>query len=142
MRLSQLTTLKFTFLISVPPGGLSIEVYTQTRNKSYRENIHSYDVTSDLARPFRFVHHRQGGGGRSRASESTGNSFVLKILTSKLFALKILQTIFANPAPSKAFRGMGGGGVASFIIENSKKDALPELFWAEIHRPEAPKPAC
>jgi hypothetical protein len=86
-------------------------VYTQTRNKSRRENIHSHNVTSDLARAFRFVHHRQGGGGRSRACNSMRNSFVLKILTSKLFGLKILQTLFANPAPSKAFKGYGGGGI-------------------------------
>jgi hypothetical protein len=38
-------------------------------------------------------------------------SFKLKILTSNPYALKILQTIFAAPAPVKAFRGMGGGGV-------------------------------
>jgi hypothetical protein len=35
---------------------------------------------------------------------------VLKILTSKPFAIKILQTLFANPAPRKPFRGRGGGG--------------------------------
>jgi len=35
---------------------------------------------------------------------------VFKILTSKFFDIKILQTLFANPAPSKAFRGRGEGG--------------------------------
>ena len=37
--------------------------------------------------------------------------FVIKILTSNPWRLKILQTIFANPAPSKTFRGGGGGGI-------------------------------
>ena len=45
-------------------------------------------------------------------STSTRKSFLLKILTSKLFAIKILQTLFANPAPSKAFKGYGGGGIS------------------------------
>jgi hypothetical protein len=36
---------------------------------------------------------------------------VLKILTSKLFAIKILQTLFANPAPRNPFRGYVGRGV-------------------------------
>jgi len=39
------------------------------------------------------------------------NSFALKILTSKLFDIRILQAAFADPAPRTAFRGMGGGGV-------------------------------
>jgi hypothetical protein len=46
-----------------------------------------------------------------RESNSTRNSFALKILTLKSSAIKILQTLFANPAPSKLFRGMGGGGI-------------------------------
>ena len=37
-------------------------------------------------------------------------SFKVKILTSNPYALKILQTIFANPAPVKAFSGGGGRG--------------------------------
>lgn len=38
------------------------------------------------------------------------NAFVFKILTSKIFDIKILQTLFADPAPVKAFRGWGEGG--------------------------------
>ncbi len=38
------------------------------------------------------------------------NSFVPKILTSNPYAFKILQTIFAEPAPVKAFEGVGGRG--------------------------------
>ena len=40
-------------------------------------------------------------------------SFKVKILTSNSYALKILQTIFAAPAPVKVFRGMGGRGYPS-----------------------------
>jgi hypothetical protein len=39
------------------------------------------------------------------------NSFVVNIMTSKPLALNILQTTFANPAPVKGFRGVGGRGV-------------------------------
>ncbi|MFZ0761908.1 MAG: hypothetical protein WAM69_18330, partial [Candidatus Sulfotelmatobacter sp.] len=38
-------------------------------------------------------------------------SFVVKILTSKLFDIKILRTLFADPAPVKAFRGWQEGGI-------------------------------
>jgi len=38
------------------------------------------------------------------------NSFALKILTCKLFDIKILQTIFAKPAPIKPFRRGWGRG--------------------------------
>ena len=41
-------------------------------------------------------------------------SFKVKILTSNPYALKILQTIFAAPAPVKAFRGWGEGGPPQF----------------------------
>jgi hypothetical protein len=34
----------------------------------------------------------------------------VKILTSKLFDIKILPTLFADPAPVKAFRKVGGEG--------------------------------
>jgi hypothetical protein len=40
------------------------------------------------------------------------NFFVIKILTSKSWRLKILQRIFAEPAPVKAFRGVGEGGTS------------------------------
>jgi hypothetical protein len=43
----------------------------------------------------------------------TRKSFKVKILTSNSYALKILQTILAAPAPVKAFRGMGEGGYPS-----------------------------
>jgi hypothetical protein len=68
-------------------------------------------VTSNLDPGIQRADHRQGGGGICRIREQGPNSFVLKILTSKSQWLKILQSIFANTSPVKAFRGMGGGGV-------------------------------
>jgi hypothetical protein len=52
----------------------------------------------------------QGGGGASRNGGRIANSFVVSILTCKPLALKILQSIFAEPAPVKTFEGWGGGG--------------------------------
>ena len=72
--------------------------------------IHNPNVTSDLDAKNQRADHRQGGGGASRRRVRGSNSFVLKILTSKSLGLKILQTIFAKPAPVAAFRGVGGGG--------------------------------
>ncbi len=42
--------------------------------------------------------------------ENAPNSFAVKILTSKLFAIKLLQTLFAKPAPRRILQvGRGGG---------------------------------
>jgi hypothetical protein len=62
---------------------------------------------------------------RSETSEWGFKCFITKILTSELFAVKILQTLFANPAPVKALRG--GRGVPS----TSK--GFPE--WDKSHNP-------
>jgi hypothetical protein len=53
---------------------------------------------------------RQGGGGVASSRERRTKSFVVKILTSNSSALKILQAIFADSAPVKAFRGKRGRG--------------------------------
>jgi hypothetical protein len=52
----------------------------------------------------------QGGGGTHPRHENVSKSFVFRILTAKSYALKILQTIFAPPAPVKDSRGVGEGG--------------------------------
>ena len=41
-------------------------------------------------------------------------SFVVKILTSKSYGLKILQTIFVKPAPVKGFEACREGGYPQF----------------------------
>ena len=62
------------------------------------------------------------------------NAFVFKILTSKIFDIKILQTLFAKPAPSKTFREYGGGGVPRFRIQFPNPQQPPvDLFREEIH---------
>ena len=67
-------------------------------------------VTSDLASREKEADHGQGGGGTERAPNKRRNFFFFKILTSNPYALNILQTLFAKPAPVKAFGGTRGGG--------------------------------
>jgi hypothetical protein len=67
-------------------------------------------VTSNLALHKKKADHGQGVSGISIIGEKANKSFVIKILTSKPLRLKILQSIFVDPAPVKAFRGWGGGG--------------------------------
>jgi hypothetical protein len=80
-------------------------------------------VTSDLDPKLKKADHRQGGGGIRRRRLAWANSFALKILTSNSLGLKILQTLFAEPAPVKAFERLGGGGYPS-TEENSQNGTL------------------
>ena len=72
--------------------------------------FHKRGVTSALAPKIERADHGQGGGGGGEDSEKHRKSIVLKILTSNPLGLKILQTVFAEPAPVKAFRRCGEGG--------------------------------
>jgi len=56
------------------------------------------------------VDYGQGGGGIDKYRDIGLKFFVVKILTSNFFDIKILQTLFADPAPVKAFGGWGEGG--------------------------------
>jgi hypothetical protein len=76
----------------------------------YHKNQQPCHVTSDLAAHAKQADDGQGGGGIDQYRDTGHNSRVFKILTSKLFDIKILQTLLAAPAPVKAFRGVGGGG--------------------------------
>jgi hypothetical protein len=75
----------------------------------HRRNVSR--VTSDLALNFRKADHGQGISGARNYHRTHRKFFVIKVLTSNSLALKILQTLFAEPAPVKAFRGGGGEGV-------------------------------
>lgn len=66
-------------------------------------------MTSNLDLEIQRADGCQGKGGIRETREQRANSFAVKILTSKPLGLKILQSIFAEPAPVKAFRGVGGG---------------------------------
>ena len=68
-------------------------------------------VTSNLDSKIQRADYCQGGGGTRSHHEKGHKFFVIKILTSKYYWFKILQSIFANRAPVKAFRGGGEGGV-------------------------------
>jgi hypothetical protein len=78
--------------------------------------IHSPDVTSDLVPLIKIARSWPRRTGYGEPYRLTPNSFVLKILTSKLFGIKILQTIYAGPAPSKTLRRYGGGGYPGFRL--------------------------
>ena len=68
------------------------------------------DVTSNLAPRRERADHRQGGSSKGTSAKKSPKSFVVKILTSKPLGLKILQTLFANPAPVAAFQRRWGRG--------------------------------
>jgi hypothetical protein len=68
-------------------------------------------VTSNLDPQLQRADDGQGGGSIRRNREADPNFFVIKILTSNPLGPKILQGIFAEPAPVKAFKRVGGGGV-------------------------------
>lgn len=50
------------------------------------------------------------GTGYAQRDRLTLNSFIPKILTPKLFDIKILQTLFCRTRAQQDFRGCGGGG--------------------------------
>ncbi len=70
------------------------------------------NVTSDLAPSSEKVDHCQGGGGARDSRKKSTKSFVVKIVTSKPLGLKILQRLFANPAPVVPFPGVREGGTS------------------------------
>jgi len=76
----------------------------------HRIFFHNPTVTSALDLNFQRADHRQGGSGINRNLGEASNSCLFKILTSNPYVLKILQSIFAEPAPVKAFRRGGGRG--------------------------------
>ena len=67
-------------------------------------------VTSNLAPHLKSAHHDRGEGSIGKSHNNDPKPFVVKILTSKPSAIKILHTLFANPAPSKLLQGQGEGG--------------------------------
>jgi len=82
-----------------------------------------HHVTSNLDPETQRADHRQGGGGIQPTLQKARKFFQLKILTSNPYGLKILQTVFADPAPVKAFQGVGGGGVPPLSPIFPKREA-------------------
>ena len=72
--------------------------------------FHRTVVTSNLDPQIRKADHGQGGSGMRKNRETGPNFFVVTILTSNFLGLKILQGLFAELAPGKAFKGDGGRG--------------------------------
>ena len=104
-------------------------------------------VTSDLDPPHESADHGQGGGGIRAGPRKRPNSFVFKILTSNSFALKILPTLFAKPAPVKPFNGVGGRGGALATPKFPKRTWIKNLLRSRSSQfifaryPEAVSPA-
>jgi hypothetical protein len=73
-------------------------------------DIHSPYVTSDLASGGQKADDFQGAIGTADKRQKAPKLFEIKILTTKPYGHKILQSKFAKPAPVKAFRRGGGGG--------------------------------
>jgi hypothetical protein len=89
----------------------------------------------------------QGASGLLSRSPATSKFFVIKILTPKPLGLKILQSIFANSAPSKAFSGEGGGGTprpAHFSQIETTKTASSRtnhsLYFEDLSTATRPQP--
>jgi hypothetical protein len=85
-------------------------------------------VTFNLAPTIELSDDRRSGRS-DQSSTARPNSFGIKILTPKPKGLKILRTMFADPAPSKTFRGGGGGGYRNQAVNFPKtKFAQLNLF--------------
>ena len=73
--------------------------------------------------------------------QEAGKFFVIKILTSNPLGLKILQSIFVEPAPVKAFREGGGRGYPSHSTFSRNETAAepsiellrPTIFLIHFH---------
>jgi hypothetical protein len=70
-------------------------------------------VTSDLDAENKQAEYFQGASGRSTARDGTCKAFVLKILTFKPLALKILRITFCESRASRGFPQAGGRGVST-----------------------------
>ena len=90
--------------------------------------------------------HEQGGSSTGNNRGDGVKSFAVKILTSiltsKLFVIKILRDIFADTAPVKASRRIGGGGYnpeSEFSPTETRsqavlKTARQSIFAVDFHR--------
>ena len=86
--------------------------------------------------------HCQGESGKRKNAAFALKSFVLKILTSNPLGLKILRTLFAEPAPGAALRGWGRGeGIQPSEVfpklnspKHSPKHQLQKFFRADFDK--------
>jgi len=52
-------------------------------------------------------------------------------LTSKFFDIWILQTLFAEPAPSRAFKGVGEGGTPEFLPSFPNRKMADQIYFVK-----------
>jgi hypothetical protein len=88
--------------------------------------IHNPTVTSDLAFHSKSRHYGQGGGGRLKPRGIARNSFVVKILVSKSFALKILTHLFCETRAGQGFQRYRGEGDTPRVNTSKSRFGLPE----------------
>jgi hypothetical protein len=93
-------------------------------------------VTSNLAPHLKSAHHDRGEGSIGKSHNNDPKPFVVKILTSKPSAIKILHTLFANPAPSKLLQGQGGGGGTSKVDPFSHSVPSHQTIVGKFFPPE------
>jgi hypothetical protein len=106
------------------------------------KHFHNRPVTPNLAPNSRRAHHGQSGGSIGKEGNSTHNSFVLKILTLKPSAIKILPTLFVNPGPASFSEVWGEGGYPQTNqnsreippVTGPRKSAVPRIFQADLHK--------
>jgi hypothetical protein len=91
-------------------------------------------VTCNLAAVAKRADDSRGGGGTDKCRGRGSNSLVVKILTSKLFDIKILQILFADPAPVKAFGGSGEGGYPRNPDLSGNEDSLESGARRQVPR--------
>ena len=114
-----------------------------TPDNTHLREIHTPIVTSDLAFHSKSGHHGQSGTNRLEWRGRPRNSFAVKILVSKPFALKILTHRFCKTRAGQGFQRYRGWG--DILGDNTfeSKIELPgstriasrgKLFQAEIHR--------
>jgi len=74
----------------------------------------------------------QGESGTRGSAEKARKLFEIKILTSNPYALKILQSFFAKPAPVAVSQKVGGGGYSSYRRFSQNGNCLKLMARREI----------
>jgi hypothetical protein len=105
------------------------------------EVFHSPLVTSNLAFTPTIARSWTSRTERSQPRLRGPKSLVFKILTSKLVAIRILQTLFVNPAPSKGFKDQGGGGYPPKAPMSAKPKTRRTNYFAKKSTTTNPRQA-
>ena len=131
----------------IPPAIASGEsagaALTSLLPMQYAESIRNYQFPQTLPRTIEYIPacdnldlkpKIRGSWSRRRRSmdgpQKWPKSSVIRILTINSLTLRILQTLFAQPAPVKRFRRVGGAGTPSsreFVLPTLRNETPPKL---------------